>query len=107
MKIITKHNPPPIPVRTFDWRAYVDGREDYTGWGATSSEAVDDLLEKLPEAMLHLPEEPLQKRIAKAIMEECRNCSLLEVQGVGADAAAAKVCRSMLFRLSNRISIIE
>lgn len=36
---------PPIPDRRFDWRAYHDGEEEtnHCGWGATASEAVEDL----------------------------------------------------------------
>jgi len=44
-KILTRHEPPPIPVRSFDWRAWVDGDEERgCGWGATEVEALADLL---------------------------------------------------------------
>lgn len=46
-KIITTHVCPPIPVRSFDWCAYLDGREEDgpKGWGATEAEAIADLRE--------------------------------------------------------------
>ncbi len=51
-KIITHYDPPPIPQRCFDWRAYFsnyDGAEDspnrnMMGWGYTKEEAIADLL---------------------------------------------------------------
>lgn len=51
-KIITTHIYPPIPTRQFDWCAYLDGEEENThrqGWGATESEAIDDLNRVLDE----------------------------------------------------------
>lgn len=49
-KILTKHDPPPIPDRSLDWSAWVDGQdEDVTGWGATESEAIAELEAKLAE----------------------------------------------------------
>lgn len=51
MKIITVHYPPPIPVRRFDWHAYVDGYEEaeITGYGPDEKAALMDLCEKLAE----------------------------------------------------------
>lgn len=42
---------PPVPVRGWDWMAYVEGREECgpQGWGATRQQAVDDLLERIEE----------------------------------------------------------
>lgn len=43
---ITSYEHPPIPVRNFDWRAYVDGDEEITrrhGWGRTEAEAIENL----------------------------------------------------------------
>lgn len=45
--VITKCEPPPIPVRHFDWHAYIDGQEEVTGYGATELEAVTELAERL------------------------------------------------------------
>jgi hypothetical protein len=44
-KIITRFDPPPIPVRHFDWRAYEDDgvHENMVGWGSTEQEAKEDL----------------------------------------------------------------
>lgn len=37
-KIITKHDPLPIPDRSLDWSAWVDGQdEDVTGWPLTKN----------------------------------------------------------------------
>ena len=49
MNIQTTFVYPPIPVRSFDWQAYVDGYEpgDALGHGATEAEAVADLLAAL------------------------------------------------------------
>lgn len=43
--IVTEEVCPPIPIRRFDWRAWIDdGKEEYlSGWGATELEAIDDL----------------------------------------------------------------
>lgn len=55
-KIITSHDHPPIPVRSFDWSAVLDsydGAPD-AGWqpvghGATEQEAIEALLEQIAE----------------------------------------------------------
>lgn len=49
IKIITRYDPPPIPIRNCDWQAVT---EDYEppqpiGLGTTEQEAIDDLLEQL------------------------------------------------------------
>ena len=52
MTIITKYDPPPIPIRQFDWSAIDDDTYEPgcpIGWGATEQEAINDLLEKLNE----------------------------------------------------------
>lgn len=46
VKLITLYQPTPIPDRRFDWRAWwsddpTDGH--HVGWGATDTEAVEDL----------------------------------------------------------------
>ncbi len=48
-RIVTHHVCPPIPVRDFDWRAYLDGYEpgDPMGEGPTEDAAVADLLAQL------------------------------------------------------------
>ncbi|MFZ5783946.1 MAG: hypothetical protein ACOY4R_27425 [Pseudomonadota bacterium] len=50
-RIITRHEPPPIPVRGFDWRALPADYDlgDPIGWGATEQEAIDDLREKMED----------------------------------------------------------
>lgn len=46
MKILTKHVYPPIPIRSFDWLACDDDRENGPqGWGATKEEALQDLID--------------------------------------------------------------
>lgn len=52
MKIKTHYDPPPIPVRTFDWSAYDDdtysGDEGQPlGRGRTEEEAIADLLQQI------------------------------------------------------------
>lgn len=56
MKIRTQYEPPPIPMRQFDWSAVdadtYDGAEDsknrnQIGFGHTEKEAIADLMEKL------------------------------------------------------------
>ena len=46
-KIVTHHEFPPIPVRSFDWTAHYDGFEEAGpyGYGKTEAEAVADLVE--------------------------------------------------------------
>lgn len=48
-KIVTDFVYPPIPVREFDWCAWVDGCEEDgpRGWGKTKEQAVTALLEEL------------------------------------------------------------
>lgn len=44
--IKTEHVYPPIPVRSFDWRAWFPGKDEEStasGWGATEAEALKDL----------------------------------------------------------------
>lgn len=50
LKIITVYDPPPIPDSSFNWTAYVDGREEYQ-WarGATETAAIADLMEQLED----------------------------------------------------------
>jgi hypothetical protein len=45
-KIVTRNIYPPIPLRQFDWCAYVDGEEERGeyGYGRTRAEAVADLI---------------------------------------------------------------
>ena len=56
MRIVTKHDFPPIPVRWMDWSAWdadsYDGAEDShhpVGTGATEQEAITDLMQILNE----------------------------------------------------------
>lgn len=50
-KIRTSFDYPPIPIRSADWSAVVDGYDegDPIGRGATELEAITDLLEQLHE----------------------------------------------------------
>jgi hypothetical protein len=50
-RIITEHVNPPIPVRTSDWCAYIDGTEEIGpyGWGSTEAEAVADLNDQIED----------------------------------------------------------
>lgn len=43
--MITSFVYPPIPIRQFDWCAYLEGTEEEAnyGWGATEAEAILDL----------------------------------------------------------------
>lgn len=52
LKIVTEHIKPPIPVSWWDWRAYVQGREEDRsayGWGSSEDEAIADLMESLED----------------------------------------------------------
>jgi hypothetical protein len=50
-EIRTGYYPPPIPIRNFDWSAWVDGREEWlTGRGPTEEAAIADLKEQIEEA---------------------------------------------------------
>jgi hypothetical protein len=50
-KIITRYDPPPIPTRRYDWRAYLQewDIDDPIGFGNTEAEALADLREQLDE----------------------------------------------------------
>ena len=49
--IRTTYVHPPIPIRTSDWCACIDGQEEDGpyGWGATEADAIADLKEKLED----------------------------------------------------------
>lgn len=50
MNIKTEYVHPPIPIRCYDWRAYVDGHEEGPfGWGATKEEAIEELKAELAD----------------------------------------------------------
>lgn len=50
MKIITQHIFPPIPDRSHDWAAYVDGEEEgFTGFGPTEADSIADLKSQIDE----------------------------------------------------------
>lgn len=53
LKIQTVNTCPPIPVRSFDWQAWLDDEEpenwDRVGQGETEQKAIADLMEKLTE----------------------------------------------------------
>ena len=52
MNIVTRYDPPPIPVRRFDWSAIDDDTHDEgrpVGYGRTEQEAVEDLMEQIEE----------------------------------------------------------
>ena len=45
LNIVTRYAPPPIPERSCDWYAYVDGSDEDApvGYGATEAEAIEEL----------------------------------------------------------------
>lgn len=51
MKIVTKYDPPPIPLRNFDWHAVTTDYDEGEpiGYGRTEAEAIADLREQLEE----------------------------------------------------------
>lgn len=51
--IHVKYDPPPIPVRCFDWSAVTDDYEPGMpiGWGYTREQAIEDLQEQLEDAV--------------------------------------------------------
>ena len=53
MKIVTHYDPPPIPVRKFDWSAIDDSTYDghgcRIGHGATEAEAIQDLMDQIED----------------------------------------------------------
>ena len=54
MQIKTSHIYPPIPIRSYDWMAYVDGHEEDTwlqGYGATEAQAIAELQERIEESL--------------------------------------------------------
>ena len=57
--VITRFEPPPIPVRGYDWHAFIDGDEEgSTGYGFTELEAVTELAEKLAALISELSKAP-------------------------------------------------
>lgn len=52
MKIITTYDPPPIPIRDFDWIAIDDDTHDLdspVGRGPTEKAAIADLIEQIED----------------------------------------------------------
>ncbi len=50
LKIRTEYVHPPIPDRTSDWAAWIDGDEEWLmAYGATKQQAIDALLERIAE----------------------------------------------------------
>jgi len=48
VNVITDYVHPPIPVRQYDWQAWVDGDEEGPkGWGVTEQEAINNLKREL------------------------------------------------------------
>ena len=49
--VVVAHEYPPIPVRTMDFCAYVDGDEELGnyGWGATPSDALRELADLIED----------------------------------------------------------
>lgn len=51
MKIKTTYDPPPIPIRSFDWSAIdddtYDGEGSKIGYGPCEQAAIDDFLEQI------------------------------------------------------------
>lgn len=56
-EIVTAYDPPPIPIRTFDWSATFEGEEELgSGRGPTEEAAVENLLTMLsdePRRFIH------------------------------------------------------
>jgi hypothetical protein len=54
MKIVISHVCPPIPVRTHDYCAYIDGEEErrHYGWGATALDALKNFIENYEDDVL-------------------------------------------------------
>ena len=52
-RIITSYICPPIPIRSFDWCAMLDGDDDNEraprGWGVTETDAILDLRDQLQD----------------------------------------------------------
>lgn len=55
MKIVTEHTFPPIPVREFDYHAWIDGFEEdgMYGHGRTEREAIEDLIDGYGDHFCH------------------------------------------------------
>jgi hypothetical protein len=48
LRLVVNFVNPAIPIRSCDWEAYVDGREESEiGRGATKQSAIDDLVEQI------------------------------------------------------------
>ncbi len=55
-RVMTAFSYLPIPVRTEDWSAWIDGQEEgKTGRGPTEAAAIADLLEQLDQAAQDAP----------------------------------------------------
>lgn len=74
----TCHIRPPIPIRQFDWHAYLEGQEEAgpNGYGATEAEAIADLEAQLEDA-------PIED-------EDAANCRLVMTFALQAMGAALR-----------------
>jgi len=66
-KLVVTHVNPPIPIRTHDWSAHLEGDEEAgaKGWGETRRDAILDLLVELEDKM----NEAANPALFKAITE--------------------------------------
>lgn len=55
MQVKTENTYPPIPIRTHDWHAWVDGYEEdgFYGAGRTEREAIEDLIKGYGDTFCH------------------------------------------------------
>jgi hypothetical protein len=71
MKIRTRYDPPPIPIRNMDWSAMDDdtynGPGSPIGFGPTEQDAIDDLLCQIEERELDPDIEPDEELIDERI----------------------------------------
>lgn len=105
-KIVTSHEYPPIPVRSFDWVAYFEGDEEGgpRGYGATEEEAIADLRAENPadayaDAAMPLVrhDRPLTLRVSREWLREKIDSEEEGEVGAGADLLTAlKVAKAWL-----------
>jgi hypothetical protein len=98
-RIITEHEPKPIPTRDMDWSAVRDGYEggDSIGYGRTEQDAIGDLIEK-EENRSAAPACP-HGELAPCL---CRAC--IDETGRSVAAFEAKHGRASVTALSHRFT---
>ena len=109
MRILTECICPPIPIRTSDWLAWVDGEEetDYAH-GATEAEAIANLRESLEESQAPpVSLTPRETEVVRLVAAGLRNKAIAGLLGITEVTVKNHIARIMRkLSVSSRMDIL-